>query len=367
MILGAGDVRQDGEIITALDQSHGDAGNGRLDRHAAVHHGQGSPADRCHGRRAVRLQDVRDHPERVGEALLGRNHRPDGPLGKGAVPDLPPARPAHEADLAHRERREVIVQHELLLRLALDVVEALGIGGRAQGGRDQRLGFAPGEERRSVCAGKNAHLAVDRADLVEAAAVEAPLLVANGVGEDLGLQLLEDPSGQAPFLVFVLAEGRHEVLLDGGHPFVRGDLVPEAHGIGESRMHLVAHHVGEIGGNIGLLHGPFHWPDLIMHLLDDRADPADVLVTDIDGLEDLLFRDLMRSRLDHCHSLGRPGHQQVELRLLELLERRIDLELPVEETDADACQRCRERDLAAVQRGTRPTDRQDVAVVLLVR
>ena len=60
------------------------------------------------------------------------------------------------------ERREVVVQHEALLGFAFEGFEALLVVVGAEGGGDQRLGFAAGEERRTVGAGQNADFDRDR-------------------------------------------------------------------------------------------------------------------------------------------------------------------------------------------------------------
>ena len=85
----------------------------------------------------------------------------------------------HEARLAHRERREVVVQHERLAALAGERVDDLRVAAGAERGRDERLGLAAREDRRSVGARQRADFDADRADRLEVAAVDARL-----AGED---------------------------------------------------------------------------------------------------------------------------------------------------------------------------------------
>src|SRR5690606_6572994 len=47
------DVGQDGELLTFLDQAHGNTGHRRLHRHTGVHQRQGGAAHRSHGGRTV--------------------------------------------------------------------------------------------------------------------------------------------------------------------------------------------------------------------------------------------------------------------------------------------------------------------------
>jgi hypothetical protein len=77
-----------------------------------------------------------------------------------AVADLAALRPEHEAGLADAVRREVVVQHEGLAELARERVDDLRVAARAQRGDDQRLGLAPGEQRRAVRARQ--HTGADR-------------------------------------------------------------------------------------------------------------------------------------------------------------------------------------------------------------
>ena len=56
--------------------------------------------------------------------------------------------------------------------------------------RDQRLGLAAGEQRRTVNAGQNADLDRDRANLVEGAMIGTDALVQHLVAEDLLAQQL---------------------------------------------------------------------------------------------------------------------------------------------------------------------------------
>ena len=161
----AGDVGQDGEAVAVGDQAHRHAGDRRLDRNARVHERQRAAADGRHRGGAVGLEDVRDHPHRVREGVLGREHRGERPAGQVAVADVAARGAAHELRLAHREGREVVVEQERVLALALVLLDDLGVVGGAEGRGHQGLGLAAGEERGAVRAGQEADLAGDRADL----------------------------------------------------------------------------------------------------------------------------------------------------------------------------------------------------------
>ena len=115
----------------------------------------------------------RDHADRVREVRLVRQHRLQGTLGERPVADLAAAGAAQELHLADTERREVVVQHELLVGVADERVDLLLVRRGAQRGHRQRLGLAAGEQRRAVRARQQADLAGDRPDVVQPAAVDA--------------------------------------------------------------------------------------------------------------------------------------------------------------------------------------------------
>ena len=120
----------------------------------------------------------------------------NGAFGQSAVADFATARSAHEADFAHAERREVVVQHEALERFAgFEQFDALLVVFRAKRDGDQRLRFAAGEERGAMGARQDARFAPDVADFVECAAVGTATRIQHFVAENIFLQGVEDFSG----------------------------------------------------------------------------------------------------------------------------------------------------------------------------
>ena len=83
------------------------------------------------------------------------------------------------------------MQHEAFLGFAFEDFEALHVVAGAQGGGDQGLGFAAGEDGRSVGAREDADFDPDVANLVEGAAVGTALLVDNLFAENAFAQGLE--------------------------------------------------------------------------------------------------------------------------------------------------------------------------------
>ena len=76
--------------------------------------------------------------------------------------------------------------------------------------------------------------------------------------------------------------------------------------------------------------------------------------------------ELLGLGLDHQHAFLGAGDDQVEIALLDLLQRRVDHELAVEVADADTADRAHEGHAADRERGRRGDHRQDVGIVLEV-
>ena len=150
------------------------------------------PQTRRHRRRAVRLQDLRDDAQRVGELLDARQQRTDRPPGQLAVADVAAARRAHAARLPDRERREVVVQHEGLVVLAVERIDQLLVVAGAERGDHQGLGLAAREERRAVGARQHADFRNDRPHLVDRHARRCARRSRDVAAHDVGFQLLED-------------------------------------------------------------------------------------------------------------------------------------------------------------------------------
>src|SRR6185436_10698019 len=123
--------------------------------------------------------------------------------GEIAVADLAARGTAEELHFTDGERREVVMEHETLEGLALEVLDLLRLARSAEGHGDERLRLAAGEDRGAVRTRQNADLDRDRTDLVEAAAVDALVLVEHEVAEELHLHLAEcRGDGSEPLDVF---------------------------------------------------------------------------------------------------------------------------------------------------------------------
>ena len=106
--------------------------------------------------------------------------------------------------------------------------------------------------------------------------------------------------------------------------------------------------------------------DGLAELLLDVDERLEGAVTEQDGLgHDVLGQEL-GAGLDHHDRVAGAGHDQVELRLLDLAVGRVDDELAADPADPDGADGAGERDLADRQRGRRGDRAEDVGLVLLV-
>ena len=133
-------------------------------------------ADRAHRRRAVRLERLGHDADRVREVLRRRDHRLERALRERTVADVAPLRAAHEARLPDRVRREVVVVHVAAVGLERQVVDPLALLRGAERERREHLRLAAREQAGAVRTRVDADLDLDRADLLGAAAVGAPLV-----------------------------------------------------------------------------------------------------------------------------------------------------------------------------------------------
>src|SRR6266478_5566482 len=94
-----------------------------------------------------------------------------------SMTDIAAAGVAEALDLARGERREVVVKHEGPVAVALERLHLLLVVLGAERRRDQGLGLAAREERRTVGPGQVARLGPDRTHFLDAASVDADPLV----------------------------------------------------------------------------------------------------------------------------------------------------------------------------------------------
>ena len=365
VVLDAGDVGEDGVVVALLDEAHGHARDRPLERHARVHQRQRGAAHRGHRRRAVGLEDVRHDADRVGELLLRRDHRDQRALGERAVADVAALRAAHEAGLAHRERREVVVVEVALGRLEPEVVQPHLLAGRAEGDDGEGLRLAAREQRGAVRAREQPDLGRDRPDLGLRAAVRALLVDGDPLADHVLLELVERELRARAVLGVRLGGGvagvvLEHVRLDRLRRVLAGELVLHARRLVELRaVRLLDLRVEVLvdlrGRDLELL-----LRRLGRELVLRRAELLDRVVRDVERVEHLRFGDLVRARLDHQDGLVGARDHEVEVGGELLLLRRVDDEVALHLADPHGAHGRRERDVGDHERRGGAVHREDV-------
>ena len=92
----------------------------------------------------------------------------------------------------------------------------------------------------------------------------------------------------------------------------------------------------------------------------DVAELHDLAVGDLERLEQLVLVHLVRPRLDHGQAVLRADDDQVEVRLFDLLERRVDDEAAVDDAHAHGADRAEERQRRDGQGRRDGVDAEDV-------
>ena len=184
MVFVALDVGKGHMPVTLLHQADGDTRDRVDDRNTSVHQRQGATADAGHAGAAIGLKNVRHQTDSVRKNIRSGNNAAQRTLGQGAVAKLATTRATQRLALAHRERGEVVVEHELLVELFGEPLDALLVGRGAQGDGDQGLGLATLEKSRAMHTGQQAGFAEKRTDIIHATAIDT-LAVEGGIADHL--------------------------------------------------------------------------------------------------------------------------------------------------------------------------------------
>ncbi len=367
MIFVAKDVGQNGELLAFFNQTHRNTGHRCLHRHTSVHQRQGSTANGSHGARTVGFGDFRNYADGVRELIGTRQHGCNGAASQTAVTDLATTSCAHATTLAHRVRRKVVVQHEGVFLLAFQGVEQLRVAGGTEGSNHQSLGFATGEQRRTVSLVQYTDLDVQAAHSTSVTTINTRLAVddvlAHGAVFDLAKSFFDFAGRRLAFLtgelgnhlVFQLAQTRVAVLLDDDGVSLGNRLAElaadsiEQRGVFRFRL-PVPTRLGGFGSQLG--HGLDHGLEFV--------------VGEQHSAQHLVFGQLFGFRLNHQHGVFGTGYNHVQAGSLELLVVRVQQVACFRvESDASGADRAVERNAGNRQRSRGTDHRSDVRVGLL--
>ena len=250
------------------------------------------------------------------------------------------------------ERREVVMEDELLVFLDEDLVHLLHVHLCSEGYGSKGLCLAAGEYRGTVCARQAVHFAPDRTDLGGLATVDAQSFVEYEVPQSLSL-LVTEVTVDHHLLGLEVFLGESEGLdaffldrLESGFP-----LMLWLRRLGESVALCICRFVDLVLDIFVFLVVRIFSLDILaqflVEFLLDTAMLLDLFVSELDGLEHHIFRNFLHFALYHHDVLLGSTDHQFEVGRFGLGERRIDLELSVDPGDAYLGDRTEERKVAA--------------------
>ncbi len=184
-VLGTEDVGEGRVLALGVDEPHGDAGDGGLDRHTGVHQRQRAGAHRRHRRRTVGGQYLGHEAQRVAELFLAGQHGKQRTGGERTVADLATLRRTDAAGLTVGPRGHVVVEQEVLVGLRAERVHQL-VHPR-HGHRDDvhHLGLATLEQAGAVRRRQHGDFAAERAQIAGTTTVDAQTLVDDALAHRL--------------------------------------------------------------------------------------------------------------------------------------------------------------------------------------
>ena len=184
-ILGTENVGEGGVLAFGVDQAHGNAGHGSLDRHTGVHQGQRARADRGHAGGTVGGQHFGNEAQRVAELVEARQHRQQRTGGERTVADFATLGRTHATGLTVGPRGHVVVEQEVLVRLGAQRVEQLVHARHGHCEHVHDLGLATLEQPGAMSGGQYACLTAERTQIARTATVDAQAFVDDALAHQL--------------------------------------------------------------------------------------------------------------------------------------------------------------------------------------
>ena len=268
--------------------------------------------------------------------------------------------------LAYGIGREVVVQQEGPHLFAGQGLHALLVPAGAKRQDAEHLGLAPREQRAAVGPGQDPHFAGDGPDLVETPSVHTAALRENEATQQAAFEVVQRLNHFLAALGVGLAEGFKERFPHRPRRLLALDLLGGQQGLpqgGGRRGFDLGDQFGVFRlGGIGAFRRAGQFAELDLHV-DQRLHGA---VAEKNGLKHIGFADDIGAALHHDDPGLRPGHDDVDVAALPVLEGGVDFELPVDPAYPHRGDRPGKRNVGEVN-GRRGSDHgEGVRVVFLV-
>jgi hypothetical protein len=366
MILVTEDVGDHFVSTTFKHEAHGHTGDWRLERHTRIHHGERRTADRSHRGRTVRLEDFGDDAYHVRKLFHVRHDGCDTATREVAMADFAALRARHHAGLTHRERREVVVQHEGLAALALQRVNDLRIATGAERRDHEGLRLTAREQRRAMGTRQYTDLHGDRANRRRIATVDTRIAAEDPLADDLAFEAEQLITHVISGVLgrFAARQLFGDRLLDLADARVSRLLLDDAVCLGKQIVRGSAHSSLKLRSGCAWLELPTRLAALGNKLVDGLDRDLHLLMAEHHRAEHDLLAEAVCLGLDHHHPVLGAGNDEVEFGSLEFGRRRIEQVLAVFITDARRTDRSVERHARKRKRRRGANHRGDVGIDL---
>ena len=279
--------------------------------------------------------------------------------------DFTATRATHAARLAHRVRREVVVQHEVRTVVAFDVVDDLLILCRTQRGRNQRLRLTAGEQRGAVGAWQNGGFSQDRSNRLGIATIDPQTGVEDAPAHDVFFQFLQRTSDHAAIeLLFERFFGRGLDRINRFNAFLLDRL---AVSIAQTVGGLCRHGCGTVRQLRGWFRHVNRVFGTVFSKVDDHVDHVLVaVVTKLHRTQHHVFGQLLGFGFHHHHAFRRAGNHQIEVCVSHLRNGWVENVFTILVADFRSTNRAKERQAGNGQRRRGSNHGQHITVVLKV-
>ena len=228
------------------------------------------------------------------------------------------------------------MQHEGPHFLATEGFHALLILARPQGQYTQYLGFPPGEQGAAMGTWQNSHVAGDRPDFVETAAVDAAVFFENQISAELFLNVSQNFVHFAFAIGVCFSEALNHVGLDLAEGCVAFHLFGNHNGLANAG----GGRLGEFGNQVVVF---WRWNEFTLGFAHGLAQlflnldqGLQRLVAEKDSFQHVGFRHHFGAAFHHDNTGFGAGHNQVDVRVEGFGQGGIGDQLPVNATDAYA-------------------------------
>ena len=284
-------------------------------------------------------------------------------LGEHTVTDLTPARKKAHTGFTNAERREVVMEHELLEIHPLDIVHTLLVSPGTQRGGNQCLCFTAGKQSTTVGARQHADFTADRADSGHVATVNPDPVFGDHQANNSLFHRTES-CGDFPFTPFVdfsqmflnfstdITQCRITILLA-----LDLDCLDD----------LWLSQFGDSGHKVFISLSDFKYTlfltDQFGQFFLNSNQRLKCFVAEKDGIQHVRFREEIRLTLNHHHGILGTRNNDLDITLFDLFVGRVSDKLTVNATDANSGNRTFKWNVGNRDRSRGGNHRQSVRVI----